>query len=79
MDIEKIPEQVWVDLVKDNVSCQPEFLAASILLARLKLKVKQNPAAVKECAYELRNLFISTYHLPKVKKDLANILNGKGY
>jgi len=79
MDIEKVPEQVWVDLVKDNLPCQLEFLAASILLARLKLKVKQNPAAIKESAYELRNLFASTYHLPKVKKDLDNILNGKGY
>ena len=79
MDIEKIPDQVWVDLVMNKVNCQLEFLAANILLARLKLKVKQNPSAVKDSAYELRDLFQSTIHLPKVKKDLANILDGKGY
>ena len=79
MEIEKIPEQVWLDLVTDSKSCQLEFLAANILLARLKLKVKQNPSSAGNCAVELRDLFRTSSHLPRAKKDLATIANGKGY
>lgn len=77
MDIDKVPEQVWMDLVTDRKQCQLEFLAANVLLARLKLKTKQNPGSARDCAAELRDLFKSAIHIPKVGKDLHTIMNGR--
>ena len=77
MEIDMVPEQVWLDLVTEKTQCQIEFLAANVLLARLKLKARQNPSSARDCAVELRDLFKSALHIPKVKKDLATIMNGR--
>ncbi|MCF2140726.1 MAG: hypothetical protein K9W44_11785 [Candidatus Lokiarchaeota archaeon] len=56
-----------------------EFFPVKLLLARLQLKVKQDPSEenVLQCSKELRQLFVKNQHIPKAKRDLDKIFKKK--
>jgi hypothetical protein len=79
MEISKIPNAVWSDLLSEKGNPDYEFLAFKILLARLRLVISHDPspAAVQKCIQELKALFNKFGHLPAAKNDLNKILKDR--
>jgi hypothetical protein len=79
MDISKIPNAVWNDLLSEKVNRDYEFLAFKILLARLRLVISRDPspAAILKCVEELKSLFTKFGHLPAARNDLEKILKDR--
>jgi len=77
MEIAKVPESVWKDLLIGQNKYEFEFLAFKILLARLRLAVSRdsNPLVMQKSMEELKTLFTKFGHLPAAQKDLAKITN----
>lgn len=75
MEISKIPESVWMDLLIGQYNKEFEFLAFKILLARLRLAISRdsNPLVLQKSKEELKTLFLKFGHLPVAQKDLAKI------
>lgn len=80
MDIEKIPNQVWIDTINGKIKLDYECLALKILLGRLRIDVKNNSSVevIQKYTEELKNFFIRTQKLPSSQKDLQKIINMRG-
>ncbi len=78
MDISKIPNSVWLNIVRGQSGFEPDFLAAKILLSRLQLNVRQNPDTASRCAEELKDLFIRVAAHPKAQVDMQKIIQSIG-
>ncbi|MBN2039413.1 MAG: hypothetical protein JW864_05190 [Spirochaetes bacterium] len=80
MDIEKIPYQIWHNLISNKISDDFEFLALKILLTRLTILAKQNSSPQEERKYadEIKNFFIKTQKIPASQRDLQKILKQGG-
>jgi hypothetical protein len=76
MDISKIPNAVWKDLLAGKTNREFEFLGFKILLARLRLVISRDPspAALQKSIEELKSMFTRFGHLPAAQNDLAKIL-----
>jgi len=75
MDLAKIPNETWDDLLNGRMSCQFEFLALQILLARLRMRIMRNPHPVTtyESINEIKDFLRRMDYLPVVHKDLEKI------
>ena len=72
----QVPPQenpIWNALVTGKKNAEITFLAARILLARLRLNVRNNPAAAAPGAAELWALYAKNAQLQSVQKDLAGL------
>lgn len=67
----------WKKIIGEQSDVQFDFLATKILLGRLHLKYKQEPASISSCIEELREFFIKNENQPKVVSDLNKIFNNK--
>ena len=76
MDISKIPDRIWEDLVSGKIDCQFDFLAVGILLARLRLLAgrDKSPEVMKKAVAELKDLFVRTANMAVSQKDLGKII-----
>ena len=76
MDVTKVPNKIWADIISGKASCDFEFLGLKFLIVRLRMKVKANPAEsiILSCADELRDYFKQTGNLPVVQKDFEKVL-----
>ncbi len=64
---------VWNALVTGKKNVELSFLAAKILLARLRLAVQNNPASAATGSAELWALYAKNDQLQSVQKDLASL------
>lgn len=64
---------VWAALVTGKKNAELSFLAAKILLSRLRLSVQNNPASASAGAAELWALYDKNAQLQSVQKDLAHL------
>jgi hypothetical protein len=80
MDIAKIPEKFWVDVLSGRLECAYEFLAFKMLLVRLKMVIKsdQSSGTVQKCVKELKGLFTGSMNIPSAQKDLTALLSKGG-
>ncbi|NLY88465.1 MAG: hypothetical protein GX085_02440 [Firmicutes bacterium] len=80
MDLSKIADQTWEDLILKDLDLEFEFLALKILLSRLRLKVKTDstPDAIKNSVEEIKKLFARFENLPSAQKDLQRIIKSEG-
>ncbi len=80
MEIEKIPKQIWIDIITEKINCDYESLALKILLGRLKIDIKHNSSAeaFQRYADELKSFFIRTQKMPSSQKDLQEIISKGG-
>lgn len=70
-----VTSQVWADLVSGRRAATLEFLAAKILLARLRLQAT-NGADAGALARQLYELYRSNAELPAARRDLSTIGGG---
>ncbi|HNR89490.1 MAG TPA: hypothetical protein PKM65_14205 [Spirochaetota bacterium] len=80
MHIPDASSPFWISAVTSERTYELEFLAMKILLARLRLAVKQDasPESIQKCAHELRELFLKSQHLPKAQNDLKRMIQEGG-
>ena len=67
---------VWKKIILGDMDFQPSYMAASVLLWRLKLKLKNNRSneILEEAKNELFDLYFKSKELPKAKADLEILL-----
>jgi|GEM_PF-876300 len=80
MDLYKISDQTWEDLILEKINFDFHFLALKILLSRLRLKAKTNssPQSIRGSGEEIKNLFVRFKNLPAAQRDFQKILEYKG-
>ena len=80
MEVEKVPKQIWIDVITGKITAEFEFLAVKILLGRLRIdyRVDSSPEAVEKSVEELQGLFVKSRHIPSSQRDLQKILNSGG-
>lgn len=80
MDVPSIENRLWSDVVSGKLACELNFLALKILLGRLNLIVRQDPAPsnVQKCAKELREFFLKNAGMPSAQRDLETLLKTRG-
>jgi hypothetical protein len=66
---------IWADLVSGRRAATLEFLAAKILLARLRLQAT-NGVDAATLARQLRDLYASNAELPAARRDLTTFEAG---
>jgi hypothetical protein len=66
---------IWSDLVAGRKTVVLEFLAANMLIARLRLVMyaDQQPATAVRCAMEPYGLYASNSGLPSARRDLERL------
>ena len=66
---------IWTDLITGRKSLRLEFLAANLLIARLRLVLHGAPGPVTEasCAQELYHLYAGNAGLPSARRDLEKL------
>ncbi len=69
---------IWADLVSGRRTATLEFLAAKILLARLRLQAMNGAADAASLARQLRDLYASNAELPAARRDLTTLEAGGG-
>ena len=74
MVVPPFSHRAWNDVLVGKSTPKLEFFAAKILLTRLVLTVKRDPAAATACAKELHDLFAANAHLPSAQRDVAKII-----
>lgn len=70
----------WVDLIKGTIDCEIKYLAAKILLARLRrlAELEPTPEKMQSYVYEIRDLYSSRADMSKVKQDIQQIFAKEG-
>jgi hypothetical protein len=76
MDISRIPDRVWRDLLIKDTNHNFESLSLKIMLARLKTRLKLNPGEERNCIAELKEMISNHGNLPSLQHDLQKIMNG---
>ncbi len=77
-EIDKIPEEIWVHVIRHPNDFSWNFLAMKIILTRLNLKMTMygNDAKIlSQCCDELRDLLRKSINIPNAQKDLKQILS----
>ncbi len=66
---------IWSDLVSGRRDIPLDFLAARMLIARLRLVLHADgrPATQARCATELYNLYFENAGLPSARRDLEKL------
>lgn len=79
MNITDINNPIWGKLVLGEVNFNPSYLAASLLLWRLKLKLKEKSSTVdvERSKKEIFDLYFKCKDFPNAKADIEAILNLK--
>jgi len=75
MEITKVSNSIWSDLIRGKISCRIEFLGLQFLLIRLKMKISANdqPSVMNECINELKDYLYKIEKNPLIQKDLEKI------
>jgi len=78
MEISKVPNQVWVDLILGKMDYPLQALPLKILLSRLRTSVKFQPgdAIIQQSVEELKNLFVKCQNLTSIQNDFITISVG---
>jgi hypothetical protein len=76
MSISDRNNTVWKRLILGEIEFKPGYMAASLLLFRLKLKVKEDKsnACIETAKNELFDLYYQSKEFPKAKVDLEILL-----
>jgi hypothetical protein len=76
MERRDIKNPVWSRMLLGQEKIQLNFLAANILLGRLKLLIKyaNTPAQLEAAIAEIFDLYYRSQALPSAQKDIANLL-----
>lgn len=63
----------WAKFVTGDM--QPQFLGARVMLGRLSANYRKSPdpATMAACCAELRGLYSSVAHLPKIQAEIENL------
>ena len=71
-----INNAVWRKLVLGEINYNPQFLAAGLMLWRLKTKIKNNNSeeTISASQKEIFDLYYKSKDLPHCKADLAFLL-----
>jgi hypothetical protein len=79
MALPPLSSPIWSDLVSGRRELSLEFLAAKMLIARLRLvsRMDPQPAIQLRCATELYNLYAENAGLPSARRDLAKLEAGR--
>ena len=79
MEPKDINNVVWERLVLDKMEVKLNFLAANILLSRLRLSLKRThtPYELEKAKSEIFALYYKNKDQPNVKKDIQLLLNQK--
>ena len=78
MDISRIPDQTWRDLIKGNLIYNFESLSFRILLSNLKLRLTISPKEEANCINELKTMIIAHKALPALQRDIQKIMEKGG-
>ncbi len=77
IDIDRIPDEVWIYIIQHSNDFSWNFLALKIMLTRLNLKIvmhQHNCVVMQHCCEELRDLLRKSMNIPNAQKDLNQIL-----
>lgn len=79
MEPKDINNEVWEHLVLDKIDVKLNYLAANILLARLRLSLKKShtPIELERAKTEIFSLYYKNKEQPNVKKDIQLLFNKK--
>lgn len=80
MNIEKIPNNVWNDLIQGKVDFSFQALPIKILLSRLRVTVKydKKDETLNQSVQELKNLIVRNQNLMSIQNDIKTIMEGRG-
>jgi hypothetical protein len=67
---------VWSQLVTGERAVELDFLAAKMLIVRLRMKLREQPRAVGTLARELHSLYVQNAQLPSAQRDVAKLQGG---
>jgi hypothetical protein len=75
MALPRVSHPIWNDLVTGRREIPLEFLAAKMLIARLRLVMYADPqpATALRCANELHALYAENAELPSARRDLKKL------
>lgn len=67
---------IWEKIILGETDFKPNYMAASIMLWRLKLKLQDNKSKeiIEEAKNEIFDLYLKSKELPKAKMDLEILL-----
>ena len=77
-NIDKIPDNVLVHVIRHSNDFSWSFLAMKIILTRLNLKIAMyngDPSVLSGCCDELRNLLKKSSNVPHSQRDMKQILS----
>jgi hypothetical protein len=68
---------VWNDLINGTLQVKLNYLAANILLSRLRIRHKLNPSddEIEASKKEIFSLYLKSKDLPDAKADIQLLLN----
>ncbi len=76
-EIDKIPFETWMFVIRHPNDFTWNFLAMKIILTRLNLKIVMSGndmIVLEQCCEELRDLLRKSINIPNARKDLQQIL-----
>ncbi len=73
MQVPSKDHPVWRDLITGQKNAQLSFLAAKIMIARLRLGHQANPASLSSSSAELWAIYANNSQLASVQKDLTSL------
>ena len=77
MELTDLSHPVWKDLVLNKVQANLNFLAANILLSRLKISLRNGASAadVENARREIFNLYYKSKDYPSARKDIQLLMS----
>jgi len=77
MNTLNINNLVWRKLVLGEIDFNPSYMAASLMLWRLKTKLKEDRTfeSIEKAKKEIFDLYFKSKDFPNAKADLAILLN----
>jgi hypothetical protein len=75
MSLPSPTDPIWSDLVSGRAEIPFEFLAAKMLIVRLRMAMHEDssPASVVRCALQLHQLYADNSALPSAQRDIARL------
>jgi hypothetical protein len=78
MEISRIPDRIWKDIISGKTIYNFDSLSVKILLSSLRLKLQKNPNEEDNYVSELKMMFEKHQNLPTVQNDIKKITEKGG-
>ena len=79
MNIEQIPDRVWLTILSSDAPLDCEFLALSLFFTNVRRRHRTHASPPAELVKDIRAFFNKYAALPATQRDLAKLLKLGGH